>query len=122
VIAGLVVVVISVSSASNALFLVGAALCGLGFGPAFAGIFRSLAERAPVNRRAELVSAILTVSYLAFSLPAIAAGVAVTQVGLRDMAQVYGIVLIVIATLALVLSRGVDPAPELAPATGGAAR
>jgi MFS family permease len=122
VIAGLVVVVISVSSASNALFLVGAALCGLGFGPAFAGIFRSLAERAPVNRRAELVSAILTVSYLAFSLPAIAAGVAVTQVGLRDMAQVYGIVLIVIATLALVLSRGVDPAPELTPATGGAAR
>jgi MFS family permease len=122
VIAGLVVVVIAISSGSNAAFLAGAAICGLGFGPAFAGIFRSLAERAPVNRRAELVSAVLTASYLAFSLPAIAAGVAVTQVGLRDMAQVYGIVLIVLATLALILTRRIDAAPELAPATGGAAR
>lgn len=122
VIAGLVVVVIAISSGSNTAFIAGAAVCGLGFGPAFAGIFRSLAERAPVDRRAELVSAILTASYLAFSLPAIAAGVAVTQVGLQDMAEVYGIVLIVIATLALVLSREMDAAPELAPATGGAAR
>ena len=124
VITGLVVVVIAIASASNTTFLLGAAICGLGFGPAFAGIFRSLAERAPVDRRAELVSAILTASYLAFSLPAIAAGVAVTQVGLQDMAVVYGIVLIVLATLALVLTRGVEAAPELAtaPATGGVAR
>lgn len=119
---GLALAVAAIAAGSNPLFLVAAVFCGLGFGPAFAGIFRALAEAAPVDRRAELVSSILTVSYLAFSLPAIAAGIAVTQVGLQDTAVVYGSVLIVLATLALALTGRLEGAPELASATGGAAR
>ena len=55
----------------------------------------------------------LTVSYLAFSVPAIIAGIAVTQVGLRETAEVYGVVLIALAALALALSGALDDGREL---------
>jgi MFS family permease len=112
-IAGIAVTLLSLHLGSLALFLAGAATAGLGFGPAFAGAFRALSNRAPIDQRAGLVSAILAVSYLAFSLPAVAAGAAVTQVGLHETADIYGVVLIVIAALALALSRQLqDPHSE----------
>jgi len=113
-IVGLVVALTAVESGSNGLFLAGAAICGLGFGPAFGGIFRALAELAPADRRAELVSSILMVAYLAFSLPAVGAGIAVTQIGLQETAEIYGGVLIVLAVVALALSRELDAVPEVA--------
>jgi MFS family permease len=113
---GIGMVVGALGLGSDALFLAGAAVCGLGFGPGFGGIFRSLTDLAPAERRGELVSAVLTASYLAFSLPAILAGVAVTQVGLRETAEVYGLALIALAGLALVLSGGLEDGRAASPA------
>jgi MFS family permease len=113
-IVGIAMVVGALSARSDLLFLAGAAVCGIGFGPGFGGIFRLLTDLAPVERRAEVVSSILTVSYLAFSLPAIIAGVAVTQVGLRDTAEVYGLALMALALLALALTGDVERKPALA--------
>ena len=48
------------------------------------------------------------VSYLAFSVPAIIAGAAVTQIGLQETAEIYGGALIGIAALALALSGSLD--------------
>jgi MFS family permease len=104
-IAGVVVVLAALALSSTALFLVGSAVAGLGFGPAFSGAFRALSTQAPPEQRGSFVSAILTVAYLAFSLPAVAAGAAVTQIGLEETAMVYGVALLVLAGLALVLSR-----------------
>ncbi|HTN23738.1 MAG TPA: MFS transporter [Solirubrobacteraceae bacterium] len=116
-IAGVALALIGLEAGSLALFLLGTAAAGLGFGPAFAGAFRSLAGRAPVDQRAALVSAILVVSYLAFSLPAVAAGAAITQLGLHETADIYGIALIVIAAVALALSGQLeDPQTEAATA------
>lgn len=116
-IAGVVLTLLGLNVGSLALFLLGAAIAGLGFGPAFAGAFRALSNRAPVDQRAGLVSAILVASYLAFSLPAVAAGVAVTQFGLHDTTNVYGALLIVVAAIALALSGQLqDPQSELATA------
>jgi MFS family permease len=109
-IVGLAAVLVALAEGSTALFLLGSAICGLGFGPAFAGVFRSLTSSAPADGRASLVSSILTVSYLAFSVPAVAAGVAVTQLGLEETAEIYGAVLIALAGLALVLSGALEPA------------
>jgi MFS family permease len=103
-IAGVAVALVSLRLESGALFLVGSAVAGLGFGPAFAGVFRALSELAPVTQRAGLISSILAASYLAFSLPAVAAGAAVTQLGLRETAEIYGLVLIAMAAVALALS------------------
>jgi MFS family permease len=104
------------------LFILGTAVAGLGFGPAFAGVFRVLTQLAPPDRRGEMVSSVLVVAYLAFSAPALVAGVAVTQVGLYDTALVYGVTLIAVAALALVLSRRLDAvrAPERVGVAAGA--
>jgi MFS family permease len=118
-IAGLGLAVAGVAAESEALFLAGAAVAGLGFGPSFAGVFRALTERAPADRRGSLVSSILIVSYISFSLPAVIAGVAVTEIGLKDTAEIYGATLIAIAALALALSGNLDERPDPTAHRGG---
>ena len=113
-IVGIGVVLAAISSGSEALFLIGAGIAGLGFGPAFAGVFRALSEAAPADQRAALVSAVLIVSYLAFSIPAVIAGAAVTEIGLQDTAEIYGAALIAVAGLALALSGNLGREPETA--------
>jgi MFS family permease len=114
-IAGVAVALVALAVESNVLFLAGGAIAGLGFGPAFAGVFRVLSGLAPVDQRAALISSVLTVSYLAFSLPAIAAGAAVADLGLRETAEIYGGTLIALAALALALSGRLDDVPRREP-------
>jgi MFS family permease len=109
-IVGVGIALAALAVGSNTGFLVGTAICGLGFGPAFAAVFGVITDMAPPERRGELVSSVLTVAYVAFSVPAAAAGVAVTQFGLRDTAEVYGTVLIALAAMALLLSGELDGA------------
>ncbi len=121
-IAGIALALAALQAGSTALFLAGAAVAGLGFGPAFAGAFRALTTLAPLDQRAAFVSSILIVAYLAFSLPAVAAGVAVTQLGLHETADIYGIALIALAAVALALSHQLqDPqsSPGVDLATSG---
>jgi hypothetical protein len=56
---------------------------------------------------------VFTVGYLAFSVPAIAAGIAAGHIGLERTAQVYGIGVIVLALLAVagLALRARRPAP-----------
>jgi MFS family permease len=106
--AGLGVSVASIAQMSAAGFLLGSGLAGVGFGLAFLGAFRTLSALAPAEERAGLIATIYTVSYLAFGVPAVGAGVAASDVGLRDTALVYAGVLIVlvgIATTSLALRR-----------------
>ena len=110
-IAGVALALAALLAESNVLFLAGSAVAGLGFGPAFAGVFRSLSELAPLEERAGLVSSVLAVSYIAFSVPAVIAGAAVTDLGLRETAEIYGVALIVVAAIALVLSGNLRTAP-----------
>ena len=122
VIAGLGVVVWALAIESSALFLVGSAITGLGFGPAFSSVFRVLSERAPADQRAGLVSSVFAVSYIAFSLPAVAAGAAITQFALRETAEVYGGVLIALAAVALLLSSRLDESRLSSPQRPGDGR
>jgi MFS family permease len=103
-IGGVGLALVALAAGSIVLFLVATAVAGLGFGPAFAGAFRAISTRAPLHQRAELTSSVFAVSYIAFSLPAVAAGIAVTQVGLHETADIYGAALIVVAAIALALS------------------
>jgi predicted MFS family arabinose efflux permease len=66
-------------------------------GPAFSGTIRSLAPLAPPEERGALFAAIYVVLYVSLSLPAIAAGIAVTRFGLRDTTYVYGLAAILLA-------------------------
>jgi MFS family permease len=99
--AGMVLIVVASTTDSSILFLVGAIIGGGGFGVAFLGALRALSAAIPPAHRAEVMSAFYVVAYFAISLPAIAAGFAVTRLGLRPTFEVFGSV---VAGLALVVA------------------
>lgn len=102
---GSLATVIAVLEQSNAGLLASTAVAGVGFGMAFLGAFRHLVSLATDDQRGALVATIYIVSYLAFSLPVIVAGVATDHFGLRDTAVVYGAVVAGFAALAAVAER-----------------
>ena len=89
-IVGVAITLLAVALGSAAGLYAGSVVAGLGFGPAFSGVFRSLAPLAPPEARGALLASIYAVSYLAFSLPAVAAGVAAAHWDLRSTTYVYG--------------------------------
>jgi MFS family permease len=85
------------------LYVVGSAIAGLGFGAAFRFAVNALGEAAPFAERGQVFATMYIVSYVAFSVPALAAGLAVGRFGLEPTAVAYGavdIALVVIATIA----------------------
>jgi len=88
------------------LFFVGTIIAGVGFGTSFSGMLRLIAPLAEAHQRAELFAAVYTVSYLAFGVPAIIAGVLIGLNGLLSTVDAYGAVLLVAATLGLLAQTG----------------
>jgi hypothetical protein len=84
---------------------VGTVVAGVGFGAAALGSFGTLARLAAPEERGELFAVAFVISYLAFSLPAVAAGFASTSVGLRPTAIVYGIGVVALGLAALAAQR-----------------
>ncbi|WP_432727906.1 MFS transporter [Variovorax sp. W6] len=94
---GLVLLLAALASRSLALFFIGTAVAGVGFGGAFSALVQTLAPMAQSHERGELFAAIFVVSYLAFSLPAMLAGFLVAPLGLLNTAEGYATVLLLIA-------------------------
>jgi MFS family permease len=99
---GAAVTFASIAAMSAAAFLSGTAVAGVGFGMAFLGAFRTLSALADPGERAALIAGIFTVNYLAFGIPALIAGVAVTRYGLHRTALVYLGVIAALATAAAI--------------------
>lgn len=93
----------AIAAGTSALLLSGTAVAGVGFGLAFLGAFRMVTALAAPSERAGLVAAIFVVVYLSFSVPALIAGVATTDFGLRATALVYSALLAGLAAAALCL-------------------
>lgn len=116
--AGMAVTFGAIATTTPAVFLAGTAVAGAGFGLAFLGSFRMITPLAEPDDRAGLVAAIYTVGYLAFSVPALIAGVATTRFGLHSTALVYSASLAVLAAAAtgiLLLRPGGEPSRPAAP-------
>lgn len=82
--------------------LAGTIIAGTGFGANFSGTLRMLLPTAHPHQRAGLLSTFYVECYLAFSLPTIAAGLAVPQLGLAVTAYVYGITVILLVLASMV--------------------
>lgn len=82
----------------------GTIIAGAGFGAAFSGTLRTLLPTAHTHERAGLLSAFYVQSYLAFAVPAVAAGLSVPYIGLSMVAYVYGVVIIVLTIISCVAS------------------
>ena len=98
--AGVAITFGAVATGTAAAFLAGTAVAGVGFGLAFLGAFRMVTALAPPAERAGLVAAIFIVNFLAFSIPAVIAGWAVTRYGLHRTALVYCAVVAALAAAA----------------------
>jgi MFS family permease len=98
--AGMAVTLGATATTTSAAFLTGTAVAGVGFGLAYLGAFRMTTALAAPHDRASLLAAIFIVSYLAFSVPALIAGVAITKFGLHRTALVYSASLATLAAAA----------------------
>jgi MFS family permease len=115
--AGVAGTITALATGSLALFFLAAVVSGLGFGSAFLGAMSTVTRGVAPGARAGLLAAVFTASYLGFSLPAIAAGVAAGHIGLERTAQVYGAGVIVLALLAVagLVLHARHPVPDTGP-------
>ncbi|WP_407156032.1 MFS transporter [Bradyrhizobium sp. STM 3557] len=101
---GVAVSMVGIHEQQVAMLLAGTVIVGAGFGATFAGILRAVLPTAHAHERAGLLSAFYLQSYLAFAVPAVAAGLSVPLIGLSAVAYVYGAVIVVLAIISLVAS------------------
>jgi MFS family permease len=83
----------------------GTAIAGIGFGASALAGFGTLARIAGPAERGELFAVAFVISYLAFSIPAVAAGFATTNVGLHETSVLYSAAVIAFSALALLAQR-----------------
>jgi len=98
---GVAVILAAVNSGWLGLFFVGTVVAGIGFGASFLGALRMLLPLAHAHERAGLLSAFYALSYLAFCIPSLIAGLSAKSLGLITTTNIYGAVVIVLALLAL---------------------
>ena len=119
---GVVITVAAISTGTPWLLFTGTAVAGTGFGTAFSGAYRTVIAAAPEDDRAALIAAIFTMSYAAFGVPALLAGIAASHYGLRGTALVYAATVAALAggaLLTLIAGRRRDSGRR-APAVGRA--
>lgn len=95
--AGAALLIASLGSRSPGLFFVGTAVAGVGFGSAFSAQVQTLAPLAQAHERAELFAALYAASYLAFSVPAMLAGLLIAPLGLLATVEGYAALLVLVA-------------------------
>src|SRR5450755_3299691 len=101
---GVAVSMFGIQQQQVAALLAGTMIAGAGFGSTFSGTLRALLPTAGSHERAGLLSAFYLQSYLAFSLPAVAAGLSVPLIGLSTVAYIYGAGIILLAIISLLAS------------------
>ncbi|WP_417770902.1 MFS transporter [Stappia sp.] len=91
---GVITLVAGVVLGEIAALVAGTLLAGFGMGASFSSSTRALLPLAAPEERAELLAAFYVECYLAFSLPAIAAGFLVRNLGFVATAEIFGAVVL----------------------------
>jgi MFS family permease len=112
-IVGVAVTLVGVALGSTVGFYAGSVIAGLGFGPAFSGVMRSLAPLAPPDERGALLASVYIAIYLSFSVPTVIAGVAVARYPLPETTYVYGVGVMVLAAITTVAVSRRRTSPEI---------
>ena len=99
VMVGVAIVLIAAGERSVALFFIGTAISGAGFGGGFQGGLRTLLPLAEPTERAGVISVAYIICYLAMGLPAILAGVLVVDSTVLQTAREFGVAVIALAGL-----------------------
>ncbi|WP_432548098.1 MFS transporter [Kineococcus sp. SYSU DK004] len=114
---GPAVLVVALELRSTPLFVLGAVVSGVGFGAGFQGALRAVLATAPAAERAGVLSAVYVLSYTAFGLPSVLAGLLAPRLGLVTVAVGYAVALVVLGAVgtAAALLRRPAAAPASAP-------
>ena len=122
---GMAFTAISVAAGSAVLFFVASGVAGVGFGLGFMGALRHLGGSIPACRRGEVMSAFYVVGYLSLSLPAVAAGLAASALGLSETFELFSVGVVLVALVVGVGGLRIDETPgrraELTAEMSGAA-
>jgi hypothetical protein len=99
--AGTALTLAGVEAHSIVLAGAGTAVAGVGFGASALATFGTVSRLAGPGERSQLLAAVLVIAYLAFSVPAVAAGLATNSVGLHFTTVVYGVGVVALGLMAL---------------------
>jgi hypothetical protein len=101
--AGTLLTLAGVEAQAVALAGAGTVVAGVGFGASALASFGTLSRLAAPGERSELFAVALVIAYLAFSLPALAAGFASTRFGLHTTTVAYGLGVAALGIMALTI-------------------
>jgi MFS family permease len=101
-IAGVGITLVAVAMGSTTGLYAGSVFAGLGFGPAFSGVMRTLTPLAPPDKRGALLASTYIAIYLSFSIPTVIAGFAVANFPLLSTTYVYGLTVMTLAAITTV--------------------
>lgn len=98
---GPIVIVGGVFVGSLPIMIVGQAIAGVGFGASFTAALQLLFPLAAANQRAAVVAGIYVVSYLAFGIPIIIAGLLTDVIGVIPTVVWYSALAVLLALISL---------------------
>ncbi len=98
---GTIILILGINLVNIYLLFIGSIIAGLGFGTSFMGAIRTVMPLAKPEERAGLMAAFYVESYLAFSVPAIIAGLLVQKIGLINSTNLYAFSIVALSILAL---------------------
>ncbi|MCX5044483.1 MFS transporter [Aldersonia sp. NBC_00410] len=107
---GLLITLAAVLTTSIAPYIAGLAVSGFGFGTTFVGVIGSLAAATAPADRGQVFASMFLVSYTGFAVPAVVAGLAAAEFGLRSTAIGYAIFVLALVLLAAAAARRARPA------------
>lgn len=99
---GVVVMLLSLATTSALVYFLGTMVSGFGWGATFLGAMQTIGGLAEPHERGRIFATTFVVSYLAFSVPAVIAGISVRGAGLLATTVVYGSTVILVALVAAV--------------------
>lgn len=115
-IVGAAAMVPAVAFANVWLFLTVSVIGGIGYGAAFQGGLRIMVAGLPAAQRGSVFAALYLVSYIAFGVPTLVAGLLIPRLGLANVVYGYAAFVVVLAVLALLLQSRINVAePDAAP-------
>lgn len=103
--AGSALTLVALAAGSYWGFIAAAVVAGSGFGTSFLGIMRSITPVAAPHERGELFASVFVVSYLAFGVPAVIAGVAAPHIGLAETTFIYGGIVVLLSSAAALMRK-----------------
>ncbi|GMB82013.1 MFS transporter [Shinella zoogloeoides] len=102
---GTALTLVAITWQSLPAYLMALAVAGTGFGTCFYGVLRSIVPVVAPEERGELFAALFTLSYLAFGLPTLLAGMAIGIFGLTPTTLGYGALIVFFSAMAGVLRK-----------------